>query len=263
MASIILCNKTKAKTPYYIKDINLNIYTIEELCFYICNNIYLIDYKIISDRLISWIKDELDMEDLALNLEKKSVKESPARFVWEILSYTGFCEEEELDEIVSVLVEIKDEKEEEQRKKKADNYLKNGKNYFAIREYELILQNANTEYLGNSFYGKVYHNNAVAYARMFLFKNALENFEKAYKITKSKESLKEYIACAYFTLDENKYKELVNENEEYLVIANELSVDLKNYENQYSFFKEKNNRLYKNFTQRISDCKEEYRKSIF
>ena len=262
MSSIILCNKTKAKKPYYIDDIHLNIYTIEELCFYICNNIYLIDYKIISDRLILWIKDELDMEDLSLNLEKKSVKESPARFVWEILSYTGFCEEDELDEIVSILVEIKDEKEEEQRKKKADNYLKNGKNYFAIREYEYILQNIKDNNLGNTFYGKVYHNNAVAYARMFLFKNALENFEKAYNLTRTKESLKEYIACAYFILGEDEYKKLISENEEYISIANELAVDIKNYENQYNFFKEKNNSLYKNHAQRIDDCKEEYRKNI-
>ena len=66
----------------------------------------------------------------------------------------------------------------------------------------------------------------------------------------------------YFFLGEDEYKKLISENEEYISIANELAVDIKNYENQYNFFKEKNNSLYKNHAQRIDDCKEEYRKNI-
>ena len=45
MGSLILCYKKKAKQPYEITRIHRKIYTIEELCYYLCNNLYLIDYE--------------------------------------------------------------------------------------------------------------------------------------------------------------------------------------------------------------------------
>ena len=42
MGSIILCHKKKAKRPYEISRINRRVYTIEELCYYLCNHLYLI-----------------------------------------------------------------------------------------------------------------------------------------------------------------------------------------------------------------------------
>ena len=44
MGSLILCHKKRAKRPFEISRVHMRIYTIEELCYYICNNLYLIDY---------------------------------------------------------------------------------------------------------------------------------------------------------------------------------------------------------------------------
>ena len=49
MGSLILCYKKKAKQPYEITRIHRKIYTIEELCYYLCNNLYLIDYTIMNE----------------------------------------------------------------------------------------------------------------------------------------------------------------------------------------------------------------------
>ena len=38
MGSLILCHKKRAKQPYMITRVHIRIYTIEELCYYICNN---------------------------------------------------------------------------------------------------------------------------------------------------------------------------------------------------------------------------------
>ena len=46
MGSLILCHKKRAKRPFEISRVHMRIYTIEELCYYICNNLYLIDYTI-------------------------------------------------------------------------------------------------------------------------------------------------------------------------------------------------------------------------
>ncbi len=47
----------------------MRIYTIEELCYYICNNLYLIDYTIVNERLCRWVGDELELQEWQRNFE--------------------------------------------------------------------------------------------------------------------------------------------------------------------------------------------------
>ena len=51
MSGYILCQIKRAKIPYYIVNISTNIYSIEELCYYIYHNIYLLDDTIINEQL--------------------------------------------------------------------------------------------------------------------------------------------------------------------------------------------------------------------
>ena len=48
MGSLILCHSKKASQPYEITRIHRRIYTLEELCYYISNNLYLIDYTVMN-----------------------------------------------------------------------------------------------------------------------------------------------------------------------------------------------------------------------
>ncbi len=43
MSGYILCQVKKAEKPFYIENISTNIYSIEELCYYLYNNLYLVD----------------------------------------------------------------------------------------------------------------------------------------------------------------------------------------------------------------------------
>jgi len=63
MGSLILCHKKKASQPYKITRIHRKIYTIEELCYYLCNNLYLIDYTIMNEKICEWLYSELDMKE--------------------------------------------------------------------------------------------------------------------------------------------------------------------------------------------------------
>ena len=72
MGSLILCHKKRAKRPFEISRVHMRIYTIEELCYYICNNLYLIDYTIVNERLCRWIGDELELPELSSELRKTS-----------------------------------------------------------------------------------------------------------------------------------------------------------------------------------------------
>ena len=46
-----LCLLGQAEKPYYIENIRTGIYSLEELCFYLYNNICLIDDSIMNEGL--------------------------------------------------------------------------------------------------------------------------------------------------------------------------------------------------------------------
>ena len=43
MGELLLCKESIAAMPYYIEGISLNVYSMEELCYFIQNNTYLIE----------------------------------------------------------------------------------------------------------------------------------------------------------------------------------------------------------------------------
>ena len=58
MGSCILCRTKRAEKPFYIENIGVNIYSIEELCYFFHHNIYLIDGTLINEELIESLKEK-------------------------------------------------------------------------------------------------------------------------------------------------------------------------------------------------------------
>ena len=81
MGSLILCYKKKAKQPYEITRIHRKIHRIEELCYYLCNNLYLIDYTIMNEQLCDWLEEELSLAELAQNLRQSLKQHGSVRAV--------------------------------------------------------------------------------------------------------------------------------------------------------------------------------------
>ena len=51
VSGYILCQTKRAKLPYFIENISTNVYSIEELCYYLYHNLYLIDQTIMNEGL--------------------------------------------------------------------------------------------------------------------------------------------------------------------------------------------------------------------
>ena len=49
--SYILCKTKRSEIPFYIENISVNIYSIEELCFYLYHNIYVVDESILNEQM--------------------------------------------------------------------------------------------------------------------------------------------------------------------------------------------------------------------
>ena len=252
MGSIILCHKKKAKYPYEISRIQRKIYTIEELCYYLCNHLYLVDYTIMNESLCSWLEEELELKVLSDQL-REIIKTygSSEQFVLTIFSNASIYTAAELREIEMVLEKLKNQKPLEKQKYKADNLLASGAIRSAISIYQSILDAEVDESIKGKFYGKVYACLGAAYGRLFLYEQASKMYEAAFQICEEKSMLKAYVyACLQWKTAE-EFQELLNRSYIYQKVYTEIQEEMQEVEEKLKFSVEEDN---------VEQWKESYRR---
>ena len=194
MGSFILCQTQKAERPFYIETIAVNIYSLEELCYFLYHNLYLIDRTIINDELCVWIREELKLAQLAAKLKPKVGKFASAEdILYPIFKEINYLTYEELKELNRRLKKMDEETISERQKKKGDSLVENGMYVSAIRVYQKVLASETEENEPAGFSACVYHNLGCAYSYLFQMEKAVECFEKAYQAAPNEETLKTYL----------------------------------------------------------------------
>lgn len=213
MASeMYLCLGALSTTPYFLSGLGVNIYSMDELCYYLCVNAYILDNDLIDVRLCDYMSDNLDMAPLAAKL-RKMIKEGKTlgEMVTTILIDTKYCNDEEIARIKQVLVDNASLSFAAKRKVRGDNLLCANKYPRAIEEYQYVLSVLNKEE-EPELYSSILHNVGCAYALMFLLDKAADYFKQAYEIDESRESLVLYLVCLRLTAKKEEYDRIVVKN---------------------------------------------------
>lgn len=206
MNDIILCSMHTEK-PYYIKEINKNIYSIEELSYYLFNYLYLIDDQFFGDALIDYIEHELKQTTIAAGIRQIIAnKGSLGEKISFLIKNAGYYSEKEAEKLENHLVMLSSKTATERIKAKADILMETEKYNMAINYYNSILNKAINNELPERFYGDVYNNLGVAYARLFEYEQAAAAFRCAYRLNKAAESLESVIMCDLITDNEKRLK---------------------------------------------------------
>ena len=226
MGELILCSQQLAAMPYYIENVSLNVYSLDELCYYIKNNTCLLDADFMDDELCDWVENEQHLPDIAQNLRNiKAGGGVLSEFTGCLMSACGYCTKEEQKQIRNTLQEMEHKSAFECGKIKADRFLENRKYVSSIAEYRKLLQSCETEM--PQMVGAVWHNLGTAYARLFLFEQAADCYARAYEKSSDKESLKECLMACRCNHDERAFERRREyfkiEPEEAKKIADELS----------------------------------------
>ena len=209
-----LCTGKQAEKPYFIENIRTGIYSLEELCFYLYNNICLIDESILNEGLCDWIRDELGLarlyRQLYEQLDKLEKQDGAAFFVLPIFREAGYLTHAEMREFQEKLAKLEVQSDDMKRKLRGD-YLFREKMYArAIGEYREILRRRTPGKLGTQFYAAVLNNLGAAYAGLFQFETAAECFRESYELMKTKETLRKYISALPLFLDGEECRERVD-----------------------------------------------------
>ncbi len=196
MGGLRICKYKKAQTPFFVKRISANIWTIEELCYYICNNFALIDDTLMNEELFSWLETELSLSRCAGVLRQNMAAGTSYRKLASLLlDYTGYCNKEQLRGLFSQ-ADVKNTKPGSKMLKSVGDRLMDNHRYAkAIREYSSILHLRGRDNQTDEFLGSVYHNMGVAYARLFLYDQAAKCFAAAYEKNGEQKSKEQYIAA--------------------------------------------------------------------
>ena len=195
MGTVKICAHEMAKTPYFVETAGIHLYSVEELAYYLYENIYLVDDLMMEEKLYSWIEMELGMRTLAEKLRGGSgCGHHVYNQVMVIIKHSGYYSEKEFNELSEKIKEISSLQTQERMKYKADELAQNENYWAAILEYERLLSIRQNSRLTVEFYAKVWNNLGGCYARLFLFEKAAVCYENAYQFQK----ISEYKEKAYY-----------------------------------------------------------------
>ena len=192
MGGMILCRSEYSKIPYYIEGADINVYSIEEISYFLYNDIYLVGADFFCEDLFVFIEKNIKEPELAQRLRNLKDKNAQlSEMVLTVLWYVDFYSDAEIYRIRGLLEKLDTQDPLQRLKARADNFLANGRYARALSCYENIIaaKPMDTECNDSVFFGNVMHNMGAVYARMFEFDLAVECFNSAYELNGSELSI--------------------------------------------------------------------------
>lgn len=267
MGELILCNPVSAEHPYYINENSLNIYSLEELSYYIANNLYLLELDFMNEALCTWVDEELKLHEIAEQLKEIYQRDGElSEFVACILNRSSYFRTEQVNQIVTALKNMENKSEFECMKMKADRYMEKERYTNAICEYRKLLRIKDEP--NKILVGNVWHNLGCACTGLFLFCEAAECFSRAYQQNENPESLREYLYTYLCMHNEDGFYKAVAELEVPEELFSEVIREFKNAENaeEISQFEKQMEELFAEENESeihhiVTEWKETYRKN--
>lgn len=270
MSNVYLCVGVQAKNPYYAKEACVRLFSIEELCYYVFHNSYLLGDDFVSDKLADWIRHEVNLEYIADKIDSIRGKKNALENLVRILNNeVGYYSEDDWKNVIRDIENNSSMTWEERRKVRADGLLKSGRFSQALEEYESIAREESLE--DDKIRARVYHNMGVCAAKMFLFERAADYLEKAYEIYPNTESYHEMLSARKLYMTPSEYLNYLAAHKE--TYEDSLEVERKfeilklgwGEQGTYKYFrelakqKEDSGTYYDSVDRLVDDVKETYR----
>ncbi len=213
MGELIFCSFRCAARPYYLESAKQNIYSIEELCYFLQDNIYLLDENIMTEAFCDWLKTEIGAEELSARLRRIMEQQKGFRaFCTQIIVDSGYFSNNEMQFLGMKLQKMDHQSNYENRKIKADLYMEKKEYLLAISEYQNLLLNATNSPSDIRVSGDIWHNMGTAFAKMFCFERAVGCYEKAYELSHRVDSLKAAAQAVCFLEDGERIQWFLQRN---------------------------------------------------
>lgn len=261
-----------AEIPYYIAQTDTSVYCVEELCYVLCQNTFLLDRGLLDIRLVKWLEKECGLRELAGQLYTLvSGGGSLNSFVSAILEYVHFGSEKKRQETAKLLQFNADMDVTARKKNFADYLVENGRYMQAVMEYEKVLEEIpETNHVMRS---ELYHNKGVAFCRLFFFEEAAGAFLAACRENpENAEAAVSYLTALRMSLPESDYITFIAEHpawhEQSMEVEKRMGMVLKEYEENDScqelaeILRERNAEYYGTISEKLANMQKKYREMV-
>lgn len=277
MGKLILCRGNLAKHPYRFKLSGVGIYSIEELCYFLYNNSFLLREELFDEDLVSWLREEIDMPEMADKLHQ--MIEGDATLTDMVISLLCSCDYYDEKDVVKLAQELEQLEQLTvygRKLRRGDNFLQFGNYAKAACEYESLLQSKELEGISEEEYAGLLHNLGVAYCHVSTYEEAAEWFLKAYEKGQQEASLKQYLFALKLSGNGERYaneiqkfhvtpeqkKEYEMELGKYLLHSDDDPVVSEVLATKRLRSQGRVNEYYQKIDKIIGDWKQEYRKEV-
>ncbi len=214
MNNVCLCVGNYAHNPFYVKFLDISLYSIEELCYYFLERVYLLDDSVVSAELVAWIRNECGLGKLADELDiyvRKHV--SVSAFVTTILEWTGIYDAGTVKRVERILKEQSSLTTTQRYKKRAEYLYQQGRFRQALSIYsELVDYLPATDYTGRAL---MYYNMASIYAMDFAYEEAAGLYYRSYTYNPDSQTRLAYILAKKMLLSDYAFGSFKRENPEW------------------------------------------------
>ncbi len=232
MGRVLLCTGEYARTPYYFETLGIRVYSVEELCYVLKENAFLLDREIVDKKLVKWIDETLKLSDLASSLYPLlHHRTSVGTFAGMILQYVKLYDLETIKHIEEVYRKGANLNAYEKGKSRVDYMVANGKYVPALLEYDVLLEQLPEG--EKELTARIVHNKGVAFCRLFLFEEAAEEFKKSYDLLPGEETFIEFLAAKRLSMEEGDYVSFAAGFPEYYELTLELEKRVESLRSQW------------------------------
>ena len=221
-----ICVGSYAERPYTFKNLGIRVFCLEELCYALKENAFLLDAEIMSDELMEWIGNNCGLSQLAGELYPLVHRSgSLSAFVTMIQEYCGFYDTGVIRQMEQTLKKGAGWNIFEKRNARCENLVNRGKHAAALGEYNALLAEWNrADRAGENpgpakLYSAMLHNKGTVLAKMMRYGEAAEFFCQAYETDGEEESLLAYFAAKRMVLPEGDYIDFAADRQEDLDIS--------------------------------------------
>lgn len=225
-----------AQKPYRVPGVEIDVYSMEELCYCIKENAFLLDTCLLSDKLLDWMEEECGVGDLAKKLHPLVHKKGTLSvFAAAILRYVAFYDEETVSDTAQVLKQGAGLGAIEKRKSQIDHLVRNKRYQSGIKGYEELLEKWHEQESRGDVMpaagclAKIWHNKGVAFAGLMLYDRAAECFRKAYELEQKEDYCMDYLAARRMELSEGEYVAFAAEHKELYQYTLRLEKQMEQY----------------------------------
>lgn len=215
MSYVIFCGEKGTDKPYHIEDLNLRIFSIEELCYYIYSNVSLCDQELIKPELAGWIENQCKLPDLAESIRVILKKDPRAeRVAAQIFAYTDYLTKQEREAVCERIRKYSQWGLDERKKMRGDYFYLDGKFQDAVKVYGEMLEQGNYE--DEKMHHGLLYNMGCCFASMFYYDIAYECFMKAAELDILRgEDMIAALFCKKTSLSDREWEEFLAEHDEF------------------------------------------------